>query len=105
MRPSPADAASVTLYTRDPRIAKQVRALNAPGVRIDIPYITARDVPRRADIVLTMARLSGPVGLFAMRLGAMCVVLPEAYEWFSERIREGRYRTLVGADLMDASKL
>jgi hypothetical protein len=89
---------AVTLYTTDPRIINSVTSWASP-VKVKLGRVVQGSLPRKADVVVTMGQLNGETELFAMRLGAMCIVLPEGGDWMGERIQEGRFETLVGSDL------
>ncbi|MGH7867286.1 MAG: hypothetical protein ACREP9_06545 [Candidatus Dormibacteraceae bacterium] len=93
---------SVKLYSRDPRIVKSVREWASP-VKVILGRINVSDLPRKADLVVTMGQLNKETELFAMRMGAMCLVLPEGGNWLGEHI--DRYPLIVGVDLATPGKL
>lgn len=86
----------ITLYSRNPRIVKAITELLAPR-----RVVTSRDIPSKADVLVTMGQLGPAKELFAGSLHAMCVVLPEGGPWLAERI--DRYPVLCGADLANAA--
>lgn len=80
----------VVEHSLDDKERKGVNQVSQNGVFLELP--------KKADIVATKSNLNSKVEGLGARLGAQCVVLPEAVDWLAGVLEKSQVLIIVGGE-------
>ena len=75
-------------HAKGSRAKREVQNAIPTGIWLSVDEIptTVKNVPSKANIVVTTANLSASIERFAANLGAVAAVLPECSEWLQDHV-------------------